>query len=126
MKNTLKTCVAVGSVALFMHTLAVVVALLATPAHATEKVFAETDAGTAAQTWLVPPGRTITVWCTASVRYRTGNSSTLIAATTRNATVIEFPGDPYRIPIPTNEDRISLIHKDGTTAFQCYLSTVVP
>lgn len=82
--------------------------------------------GTTAQTLVVGAADTICIYCTTgSIRYTVGNATTIQTATTTNGAVVDFPGDCYRIPMGRGNDRISVIHKDGSSSFTCEVNRVL-
>lgn len=81
--------------------------------------------GTTAQTLVVGYRDQICIYCTTgSIRYTVGNSSTIVAAST-SAAAVDFPGDCYRIPMGKGNDRISVVHKDGSSSFTCEVNAVL-
>lgn len=84
-----------------------------------------TATGTTAQTVIYGTRDVICVYCTTgSVRYEIGTSTTLVTATT-SSPAIDFPGDCYIIDGLRGTDRISLIHKDGSSTFTCEVNAVL-
>ena len=102
-----------------MKKLALVVGMLvgALAAQA-EEVFVAQATGTTAQTVIVGYGKKVCLSCTVDVRYRAGNVNTLQAATTSNAVPVAT-GDCYKVKLMGGNDRLSIIHKDGSTSFTC-------
>lgn len=76
--------------------------------------------GTTSQTAVVGFGAKIAVQCgTAGFRYQTGTSTQAPVATTNDP--FYDPGDPVKIDLPKQHDRIAIIHKDGSTSFTCLI-----
>lgn len=91
-----------------------------------EEVRLTTVTGTTAQTAIVGARNKVCIYCTTgSIRYTVGKSGNLVTATT-SAPAIDFPGDCYRIKMPLGTDRLSIIHKDGTSSFTCEINAVDP
>lgn len=82
--------------------------------------------GTTAQTIIVGTQPKVCIYCTTgSIRYTVGNASTLQTATTSNGAPADFPGDCFRIKMGRGNDRLSIIHKDGTSSFVCEVNAVL-
>jgi hypothetical protein len=109
-----------------MKKLPIIAALLMAVLAIAEENLLTTVTGTAAQTAIVGYGKKVCIYCYGTdVRYRTGNSSTIVAATTTNSSVVPA-GDCYRIQLIGANDRLSIINKDGSSTFTCDIHGVVP